>query len=155
ASAALWPGFASELERVSGLPVGYARTGTLHVALDRDELAELRRLHAYQVEQGLDATWLTPSECRRLEPGLSPAVAGGVRAAHEAQVDPRLLSAALRSGVEAAGGEVLTGAEVVAGIFDGERLAGVRARDGAEHRAERVLLAAGCWSGGLEWLPDA
>src|SRR5262245_17406697 len=55
ASAGLWPGFAAELERVSGLPVGYARTGTLHVALDGDELAELRRLHAYQVEQGLDA----------------------------------------------------------------------------------------------------
>ena len=41
----LWDGFAAELNDQSGEPAGYGRIGALHVALDRDEAAELRRRH--------------------------------------------------------------------------------------------------------------
>ena len=47
-----------------------------------------------------------------------------------------------------------TGAEVVAGLFDGERLVGVRTAAGAELRADSVVLATGAWSGRAEWLPE-
>ena len=43
AAAELYPGFVAELEEASGIPTGYQRGGALHVALDRDEAAELRR----------------------------------------------------------------------------------------------------------------
>ncbi|HEX3324183.1 MAG TPA: FAD-dependent oxidoreductase, partial [Solirubrobacterales bacterium] len=43
AAAERYPEFVAELEATSGLGTGYARRGALHIALDRDEAAELRR----------------------------------------------------------------------------------------------------------------
>src|ERR1700704_1507170 len=44
AAAELYPDFVAELEAASGISTGYRRDGALHVALDRDEAAELRRV---------------------------------------------------------------------------------------------------------------
>ncbi|HZG49289.1 MAG TPA: FAD-dependent oxidoreductase, partial [Thermoleophilaceae bacterium] len=43
-----WPGFAAELEELTGMSTGYADSGALVVAADRDDAEELRRLHAFQ-----------------------------------------------------------------------------------------------------------
>jgi glycine oxidase len=154
AAARLYPEFVAELEAASGMATGYERLGALHVALDRDEAAQLRRVHDLQRSLELEAEWLAPRRCRELEPGLTPSFHGGVLAAGEAAVDPRALTRALLAAVEREDGAVLTGAEVVDGIFEGERLVGVR--DGAERecRAETVVLAAGAWSGAAQWLPE-
>jgi len=154
-AAALYPEFVAELEAASGLSTGHAVSGALHVALDRDEAAELRRVHELQRSLGLGAEWLPPRRCRELEPGLTPSFNGGVHAPGEAAVDPRLLSAALLAALEAEGVELLTGTVVEEALFDGERLAGVRTESGEELRAARVVLAAGAWSGQAEWLPEA
>ena len=47
-SAARWPEFAAELERETGIAVGYDTVGTLSVALTADDLAEARRLWEYR-----------------------------------------------------------------------------------------------------------
>jgi glycine oxidase len=154
ASAQLYPGFVAELEAAAGKTTGYARQGALHVALDRDEAAELRRVHDLQRSLGLEAEWLPPRRCRELEPGLTPSFNGGVHAPGEAAVDPRALSAALLAALAAAGAEVRTGVEVTEGLFDGERLAGLRTAAGEELRADAIVLAAGAWSGRAEWLPE-
>jgi glycine oxidase len=164
AAAELYPDFVAELEAASGLATGYVRRGALHVALDRDEASELRRVHDLQRSLGLEAEWLPPRRCRELEPGLTPSFNGGVHAAGEAAVDPRALTRALVAALAAAGGELRTGCEVVGGLFEGERLAGVRvapaaAGNGAapaseEIRADAVVLANGAWSGATEWLPE-
>ncbi len=158
-SARLWPGFAAAVEAQSaGVETGYERCGALHVALDRDEAAQLRRRHDLQRQLGLEAEWLGPSACRELEPGLTPSFHGGVHAAGEAMVDPRALSVALLAALSALGVEVRSGREVVAGTWDGERLAGVRTAGGeegeAELRADAVVLCNGAWSGAAEWLPE-
>jgi glycine oxidase len=153
-SAALYPEFVAELEAASGEGTGYAARGALHIALDRDEAAELRRVHELQRSLELEAEWLPPRRCRELEPGLTPSFAGGVHAPGEAAVDPRALTRALLGALAAAGAEVRTGTEVVEGIFDGERLAGVRTAAGEELRAGAVVLATGAWSGRTEWLPE-
>ena len=57
-AAELYPGFVAELEEASGLATGYEACGALHVALDRDEAAQLRRVHDLQRSLGLDAEWL-------------------------------------------------------------------------------------------------
>jgi glycine oxidase len=153
ASARDWSGFAAELEQDTGLDSGYEPRGALHVALDRDEAEELRRRFELMSSVDLGVEWLRPRECRSLEPGLSPSVAAGVHLRGEAAVDPRLLVPALVGAVETTGGEILVDAEVVDGLYDGERLAGVVTADGSEHRAERVVLATGAWSGASAWLP--
>jgi glycine oxidase len=153
ASARAYPDFAAELEEVSGRPVGYRRCGALHVALDRDEAEELRRRHELQRSLGLDAEWMRPARCRELEPGLSPACAGGVHVAEDGEVDPRSLVPALVAAIEAGGGEVVAGAEAADALVEGDRLAGVRTAEGSELRAGQVVLATGCWSGKGSWLP--
>jgi glycine oxidase len=156
AAAELYPGFVAELEAASGVSVGYRRDGALHVALDRDEAAELRRVHELQRSLELGAEWLPPRRCRELEPGLTPSLNGGVHAPEEASVDPRALAAALLAALEVEDGvELLFGTGVEATLLDGERIAGVRTGAGAELRAESVVLATGAWSGGAEWLPES
>lgn len=153
-SAALYPEFVAELEGASGQQTGYSREGALHIALDRDEAAQLRRVHDLQRSLGLEAEWLGPRRCRALEPGLSPSFHGGVFAPAEAAIDPRALAAALTAALRSAGGELRTGADVVDGIFGGDRLVGVRTDDGDELRADAVVLTNGARSGATEWLPE-
>src|SRR5262249_56228018 len=88
-SAELYPAFAAELEDVTRHDVGYERTGSLYVALDRDEVESVRRLHTLHARLGLDAEWLSGREGRHLEPGPATACAGGVRRGREEQVRPR------------------------------------------------------------------
>lgn len=154
-AAGLYPGFVAELEEASGMETGYRREGALHVALDRDEAAGLRRIHELQRSLELGAEWLPPRRCRELEPGLTPSLNGGVHAPQEGSVDPRALSAALLGALQAEGVEVRTGTEVAAALFDGERVAGVRTEAGEELRAGAVVLAAGAWSARVDWLPEA
>ncbi|HEX2393062.1 MAG TPA: glycine oxidase ThiO [Solirubrobacterales bacterium] len=160
AAARLYPEFVAELEAASGLATGYRRQGALHVALDRDEAEQLRRVHDLQRSLDLEAEWLAPRRCRELEPGLTPSFHGGVFAPGEASVDPRALARALLAALSGAGGELRTGCEPVGGVWEGERLVGVRtvSRGGdkptEELRADAVVLSSGAWSGAAEWLPE-
>src|SRR3954466_4007242 len=153
AAARLYPEFVAELEAASGETTGYEQLGALHVALDRDEAAQLRRVHDLQRSLELEAEWLPPRRCRDLEPGLTPSFHGGVFAAGEAAIDPRALTGALSGALLAQGTEVRAGTEVVDGIFEGERLVGVGTEE-EELGAETVVLAGGAWSGTTAWLPE-
>ena len=155
AAASIYPEYVEAVEEAGGERAGYRRLGALHVALDRDEAAELRRRHELQRSMGLKAAWLGPSGCRALEPGLHPSLNGGVHVADEAAVDPRRFSVALRAALASTGGEVTSGAEVV-GLLEADGAAhGVRTADGADHAAGVVVVATGCWSGCGDWVPEA
>ena len=149
-----WPSFAAELRDLTGEDSGLIQGGALHVALDADEAAELRRRYDLMISLSLEAEWLRGRECRELEGGLGPAVFGGVHAPHEAGVDPSALVRALRAACELAGVDVRCGARPCEALWDGDALSGVRTEDGDEHRAARTVLAAGAWSGSVGWLPE-
>jgi glycine oxidase len=150
-----WPGFADELEGASEIDIGFARRGALHVALDRDEAESLRRRYELHRELGLDSDWLTGGPCRKLEPGLATGVRGGAHVPGEASVDPRRVVAALLDALNRYGVAVHTGAQVTSA----ERTDGVwrlGTADGRAFAAGSVVLAAGCWSGQLDWIsPEA
>jgi glycine oxidase len=154
ASARAWPAFASELAADSGQEVGYEPCGALHVALDRDQADELRRRFELMATMDLGVEWLRPRECRELERGLAPTSAAGVHAPQEAAIDPRVLVAALAAAVERRGGEVVVDADVADALIEDGRVVGVATADGREHRAARVVLATGAWSGTAPWLPS-
>lgn len=147
-SAAMWPGFAAELEERTGMPTGFAQCGALVVAADRDDAAELRRVHDLQRSLGLDAEWLTPSAARALEPGLAPRVTGAIAAGAEAQADPPAVLAALRRAFEDAGGRIVM-AHVRALHRENGRVTGVETDSGVVD-AGAVVLAAGAWSSELD-----
>ncbi len=155
AAAERYPDFVAELEAASELSTGYARHGALHIALDRDEAAELRRVHDLQRSLGLGAEWLPPRRCRELEPGLTPSFNGGVHAPDEAAIDPRRMTAALLAVLAAESVEVRANADVVAPLLDGERIVGVETGADEEVRAGTVVLASGAWSGAEGWLPES
>jgi len=136
-----WRSFADELGAEEVL---YRRHGALVVAVDRDDAEELRRLHHFQRSLGLDAEWLVPSECRRLEPSLSPRCAGGIYAPQDHQVDPVSVVRALAARVELSEGD---GVAAIGGD-------GVVLESGRRIAADQVVLAAGSWSGsGIEGVP--
>ncbi|MCQ9134819.1 MULTISPECIES: glycine oxidase ThiO [Streptomyces] len=152
ASARRYPDFAAELTELTGQDLGYRRCGTLAVALDADDRAHLRELHALQRQSGLESEWLSGRECRRLEPMLAPGVRGGLRVDGDHQVDPRRLARALVGACERAGvtfhrawAERLTVAA--------ERATGVVTRDGTTLAAEQTVLAGGSLSGRLAGVP--
>jgi glycine oxidase len=156
---AQWPGFAAELEELTALPTGYTESGALVVAADRDDVEELRRLHAFQRELELDAEWLPPREARRREPSLSPRIGGAIHAPQDGHVDPGAVLRALAVALEAAGGELRAGTDVTGIETEGGRVSGVlvaaaeaalnsdrRVTDGETIAAGAVLVAAGAWS---------
>ncbi|MFE5487755.1 glycine oxidase ThiO [Streptomyces sp. NPDC056527] len=153
ASARRYPDFVAELRDATGHDVGYRACGTLAVALDADDRAHLRELHALQTRCGLESEWLSGRDCRRLEPMLAPGVRGGLRVDGDHQVDPRRLAAALVTACERAG--------VIFHRALAERLTVVRDRaaggllaGGEALEADQVVLAAGSLSGRLAGVPD-
>lgn len=153
ASARRYPEFAAELTEATGVDLGYRRCGALSVALDADDRAHLRELHALQARSGLESEWLSGRECRRLEPMLAPGVRGGLRVDGDHQIDPRRLAKALVTACERAGVVFhRVWAERLSVAAD--RAAGVVTTDGTELTADRVVLAAGSLSGRLAGVPD-
>jgi glycine oxidase len=149
-----WPAFAAELEGEAGSETGFAETGALHVALDRDEAEELRRRYELHRRLGLDSEWLTGRACRRLESGLATTVRGGAHVPGEASVDPRRLVAALLGALDRLDVQVHSGAEVVEASREGASWR-VATRDGRQFESRVLVLAAGCWSGEADWLPPS
>ncbi|MFI1720056.1 glycine oxidase ThiO [Streptomyces sp. NPDC020489] len=154
ASARRYPRFAAELTELTGQDLGYRRCGTLAVALDADDRAHLRELHALQRESGLESEWLSGRECRRLEPMLAPGVRGGLRVDGDHQIDPRRLVKALLTACERAGVVFHRAwAERLEVVRD--RAAGLTTTDGTRLGAGQVVLAAGSLSGRLAGVPEA
>jgi glycine oxidase len=148
----LWPDFAAELERASGMSVGLRREGTLMLALNRDDAARLRFSFDYQRSIGIALQWLSAGEAREREPCLSSHTVGAIYSPEDHQVDNRLLVQALARAFIAAGGVLhesapVDGIELATGRIAGLRVAGNR------HAADVVVLAAGAWSGEIVGIP--
>lgn len=147
ASLALWPGFAEAVAADGGLPVGLRREGTVQVAVDAADVADLDRVVEHLRAWGRDVERCQGRELRRREPSLGPAVRAGLLIPDDLAVDNRALLAAL----EAAGrahGVVVSRRPVSRVLDDGVRVTGVELDDEVLE-ADRVVVAAGAWSGAL------
>lgn len=142
ASLAGWPRFAAELAAAAGAPVGLRTQGTVAVAVDSADRAELLALAEHLQRLGRQVRQLSARELRRLEPALGPAVRGGLSVPGDLAVDNRLLLAALRAALAGRAQFVRQRASTVT--------AGrVELADGSSLPAGVVLVAAGAWSAGL------
>jgi len=145
-SAGLYPGFIAALrEDIGGAEVGYTRCGTLMVARDGDEAEALERERALREEHGLTVARLAPSEARRREPALAPALRAALDLPDDHAVDPRSLCAALATAIERRGGAVRAHSPVGA-VHAGE----VQLADGSRVTAGTVVLATGAGGPSLE-----
>ena len=146
-----FPGFAAELEQVTGVPVGLRREGTLAIAYDPGDYAALMRMTEFRRSAGLEAEELDSRGCRKLEPFLTPDVHGGVLFGSDWSVDNRRYAAALRSALDTAGVRALRDrvSEVAGGSSPRVRLA-----SGDVVSCSAVVVATGSWTGQLTGLPS-
>ena len=145
-SAAAYPSFIQRIE-ACGATAGFRAKGTLMVAADRDQAADLEQLARSHERMGLSVDWLSVREILRTEPRLSPRLAGGLFLPDAHSVEPVALCQALAHAVVQLGGEVRLGCEVTR-ILGEESVEGVVCNEG-ELRAPRVLVAGGLRSAAL------
>jgi glycine oxidase len=153
ASVAAWPGFAAELEALTGQSAGLNRTGTLSVAYDVDDAAALRRLADYQRRLGLDVEELTGREARKREPLLAAGVSGGVWVPGDHSVDNRQAVATLLRATELTDVQ-LERQQVTRVLTSGTTAVGVELEDGSTIRSTQIVAATGPWSAQLEGIPE-
>jgi glycine oxidase len=150
----LWPDFARELEAAADISVNYRDEGTLVVALNRDDAAQLHHSYEFQKGLGLDLHWLSAAEARHREPHLKPGIAAAVWSPRDHQVENRDLGRALAIAARRAGVELVEHCAVREVLFKGGRAAGAVSERGREP-AEIVVLAAGAWSREIGGIPPA
>ncbi len=151
-SAALWPEFAAELEAETKRPTGFRKTGTLSVAFDAGDRQQLHRLLDLQRQWDLNASEISLSEARRMEPSLGPRMAGAVWAPDDHEADPRAVHAALLAALSARDVEVVPrravallseSSSAVSPATASGRVTGARDEAGETHHAGAVVVAAG------------
>jgi glycine/D-amino acid oxidase-like deaminating enzyme len=119
--------------------------GTLWVAVDEQEMAEVRRKEAFYREHGEKVEVLDATAVARAEPNLRRDLLGGMRVPEDAVLYPPCAAGFLLRQAHAAGAEIRTGAEVRSLSFEG----GVVLGDGTRLPAGVVINAAGPWSPAL------
>jgi glycine oxidase len=148
-SRALYPALAAELRELTGIDVGYDRSGVLAVAFDEAGEAALSARRAWQLARGLRVESLSGEAARAREPALAPAVRAALAFNDDAQVVARELARAFSQAAAGAGARFLTGRYVRRVLVDKGSVTGVEL-DGEVLPAAVVVVAAGSWSGLVE-----
>ena len=145
-SRALYPALAAELRDLTGIDVGYDRSGVLAVAFDEAGEAALSARRAWQLGRGLRVDSLSGDAARAREPALGPAVRAALAFTDDAQVVARDLARAFSQAAAGAGARFLTGRYVRRVVIANDAVTGVEL-DGDVLPAGVVVVAAGSWSG--------
>lgn len=132
-SADLWHQLARELPREAE----FTQSGTLWVAAGEEEMAEVRRKHAYYRERGVEAEILDARALAGAEPNLRPGLAGALRVPRDSVVYPPWIARWL---VERSRARVIRGEAVAASGTE------VRLRDGTVCTSGAVVNATGVWA---------
>jgi len=151
ASLGLYPEFVAAVEEASGRKVGYRREATIEIIFGGDAERELSTLIALHHGLGLPTEALPLEEAYRLEPALSREARTAALLPYEASVDARALTEAVLAAAANRGVTIRAGTAVTALVRKAGRCAGVVA-GGDKLPAGQVVLAAGCYSGGIERL---
>lgn len=153
ASQELWPGFAGALEAASGVDVHLDCEGTLVAVYDDGAAANWRALQERRAAGGVSLSWLDAEAARALEPGLAPGLLGALFSPLDGQVDNRRLATALFAACKGAGVRLHERQGIDRILIERNRVVGIAVR-GEMIRTDRLVLAAGAWSGAIEGLSD-
>jgi glycine oxidase len=151
ASFALYPDFLAAVESLSCLATGFRSEATIHAFFAPHGEAERNELIAELRQVDVKAEAISAADARSAEPALGESVRAAVWLPEEASVEPRLLTEAVLVAAARHGARIRTGVPVTSLLRKGSRVSGVIA-GGEKIAAGRVVLAAGCYSGGIEGL---
>ncbi|MEW5858646.1 MAG: glycine oxidase ThiO, partial [Cyanobacteriota bacterium] len=140
----LYPDWASKLEAIAGVSIGYWPSGILAPVYLSPQSSVLSPQSS--------ALWLDKDAIHQIQPGLGSDVAGGWWYPEDGQVDNRALVQALRVAVRELGVDIREGVAAEALQQQNRRIGCVRTASG-DFRAQHYVLAAGAWSNELLPIP--
>jgi glycine oxidase len=147
----LYPEFIASIEELSGKNTAFARKGVIEVFTAPHGESERDRMVAQYLALGLTIEPVAADVARKSEPALGPAVRAAAWLPQEATLDPRMLMDALLAAAEVRGVEIHSDSPVESMMLDGNHCTGVVTR-GTNISAKCVVVAAGCFSGAIDWL---
>jgi glycine/D-amino acid oxidase-like deaminating enzyme len=133
----LWQALRNELPA----DVEYDQCGTIWVAADEQEMAEVRRKHDFYRIRGVPTEILDANRLRQSEPNLRAALEGGLFVPEDAVLYPPCAARFLIQRAQQCGAKLILGASV--STLGKSR---VLLSDGLELTAEIIVNAAGAWS---------
>ena len=136
-SQVLW----SELQDELPQTVEYDVCGTIWVAADEEEMAEVWRKQRYYSERGVAVEVLDEQSLRQVEPNLRPGLVGGLRVAGDSVIYPPCAAQFFVDRAVAGGAALFAGQPVAAVTREGVRL-----RDGSSLAGGLVVNATGSWA---------
>ena len=136
----LWQELRPELP----VDVEYEKCGTIWVAADEQEMAEVHRKYDYYSRRGVPVEVLDPDALERLEPNLRRGLAGGLLVPEDGVLYPPCAARSLIERAQAGGSTIHLGCPV-SQIGNGM----VRLDDGKELSAAAIINAAGSWASSL------
>jgi len=148
----LWPGWLATVCAASHQEVEYSDWGSLFVAWNDEELDLVERTRVAAEAAGQPVERLGPDEIASLVPQLATQPQGGLRLTAERRVDNISATIATAAACRAAGVHVQENQAVDAvdlGPTSATLYCGTR-----QLRTDRVVLAAGAWSGRIDGLPS-
>ena len=134
----LWREMRAQLPR----EVEFDACGTLWVAADEEEMAEVSRKQKFYEERGVHVEVLDAQGVAKAEPNLRPGLAGGLRVPDDGVVYPPCGAQYFLEQAKKAGAELRTRVAVKALLPEG----GVELADGSRISAGRSVSATGPWS---------
>ena len=122
----------------------------LYAAMDEEQVVGIRGEESQLLREGMKVEWIDGQAARDLEPRLSPHLLGGLLHSDCVQMDGGRFVTALSRAAQQRGAYV-AGSEVVGLELSGNRVTGVRRKDGTVLHSDLVILAMGAWIGPALW----
>ncbi len=148
ASRDMYPQFARELQDETNIDIELDTTGTLYLALNEADDAEIRHRHRWQSQANFAVELLTFDAARAREPRISPHTRCALLFPNDGQVENRRLIVALTQACENLGVRLMPHTEVVRLHSSHNQAQRIETTDG-EIRAAHYVIASGAWSGRL------
>jgi len=133
----LWDEMSDELPR----EVEHDACGTIWIAVDDEEMAEVRRKEKFYAERGVRVEVLDAQSVAEAEPNLRPGLVGGLRVPGDSVIYPPCAAQFFVDQATAKGADLFIGKAVETVTADGVRL-----RDGTSITAAVIVNSAGSWS---------
>lgn len=147
-SLSLWDGWVQQIRSRTNQDFHYARTGTLDVALTREQAEALQTSAAFLAAERVPHAWLEGATLAAREPQVTPQALGGLFIAEHGHVDVGSLVVALMHAARLHGAVCQTPTEVLH-VEQQRDVVRVRLGDATPAsvlEVDHVVIAAGSWS---------
>jgi D-amino-acid dehydrogenase len=138
-----------EFERDSNIDFGMEDKGILMLFKTSKFKEEEQHLAEKAANLGLDAQYLSPDECRKLQPGVELDILGAVHYHSDAHLYPNKLMTELVKHLEAAKGvKIYRNTEVIKINHNADKVTSVSSTE-KEFKGDAYVIAGGAWSPGI------